>query len=193
EHRIVAFTRREGPERLGRRIGSLIAFTQLLKSRARLQPLGEIFFVGRKTRANRAVEPVDAVGLHLLSCFLRGPPLLGHSVRRDIHSGTIVANAAMDKNFLAGVLANQHQEFSERLVLRMEAAPGKRHILHSELGHHLAFAVASTAQVHHNLDSHFWEVAKTSLRWLPAPVKLRSYLAESRHAVKRQLADNRMI
>src|SRR5258708_34345662 len=46
------------------------------------------------------VEPIHTVCRHLPLCFLRRPALFGHPICCYIHSGSIVADAAVNEDFL---------------------------------------------------------------------------------------------
>jgi hypothetical protein len=116
--------------------------TQALECAARLESLGKFVQVGRQPWANHAVEPIHTVSLHFPLCFLRRPALFGDPVHRHIHSGTVVADAAVDENLLAWVVAEQGKELREMLISRTETLLRKRDIPHPEAGHELALALA---------------------------------------------------
>ncbi len=61
--------------------------------------------------------------LHIVHGLLGGPSFFRHAIRCHGHAGAIVAQAAMDKDFLARIVANQRQKFREGLVFGKRTAP----------------------------------------------------------------------
>ena len=78
--------------------------------------LGEFFLEVSQGRADRAVNSLEAEQFHLFHGLVGGPSLFRDSIRRDRHSGAVVAQAAVDEDFLPGIAFNHLQELDERLV-----------------------------------------------------------------------------
>ena len=82
--------------------GGMFRGAQAFKCGAGLESRGKFFFVGRQRETDCFVESIHTVGLHFLSCFLRGPTLFRDPVACYIHSRAVVADTAVDENLLAG-------------------------------------------------------------------------------------------
>ena len=68
---------------------------------------------------------------HFFSCFLGSPSLVSHSVCRDGHACAVVAQAAVDVDFLIRIVANDLEKLCEYFVAREHAEPWDRNELHA--------------------------------------------------------------
>ena len=78
--------------------------------------LGETLLVRFQAGADHVVDSAEAEEFHFFQGLIRGPAVFRHAVRRDRHASPVVAEAAVHKDFLAGILLDHLQESDERLI-----------------------------------------------------------------------------
>src|SRR6267143_1949069 len=61
-------------------------------------------------------KAVEAKKIHLLQSLLGGPFFEGHAIGGDEDAGAIIAEAAVHKNFLFGVIVEQREELNHLLI-----------------------------------------------------------------------------
>jgi hypothetical protein len=124
--------------------------------------------------------------LHLPHSFLRGPSLLGHSIRCDHHPGAVVTGLAVDENLFPAIFADQCEEPGYVGVFWMEAVPRNRNVTHPESDYLLALPFnASFARVHNDPGAHPSQFLKSGVRRLSAAIQRRVHLAKIWYALDR--------
>ena len=89
-----------------------------------LQPLGKFSFILSEAGADEVVGAGEAEGAHLVHGFVGGPTLFGHAVGRYHHTGAVVSQTAMHKDFFAFVVVHYLQKFGEYFIVRPGTAQG---------------------------------------------------------------------
>ena len=120
----------------------------------------------------------EAEGSHFVHGLIGGPVFLGHAVGRNHHSGAVIAQAAVHKNFLALVVVHHLQEFGEYFVSRPGTVPGNRHVFHPQALHLFFFVFAVGMCIHHNIHAHFFQCPKTFAAQKASTIQRRGDLAE---------------
>src|SRR5215467_16189256 len=96
-----------------------VRIAKLDQSRSALQP-------GRKIadeRFHRRVpESVEAEEVHFVDGLLRRPAVVRHAIGGDEHAGAVVPEAAVHKDFPAGIFAEKRQESGDLIVRRRRPA-----------------------------------------------------------------------
>lgn len=70
---------------------------------------------------------------HLVIGLVGGPMLLGHAVCGDHHAGAIIAEVAMHKDFIFGMVSAQLEKLGNLIVAGSQvSARGDRHVAHSQ-------------------------------------------------------------
>ncbi len=124
----------------------------------------------------------EAEDLHLVHGFVGGPAFFRHAVGRDHHSGTVIAEAAVDEDFLATILPEHLQKFDEDIVVRPGTMPGNGDVFHAEFGGGGFFAAAVVVGIDNNGYAHFGQGLESGGVQQAAAVEGGRDLAEIRHA-----------
>lgn len=143
--------------------------------------LGELLLEVRDAGADERVNSCESERAHLMHGFIGGPAFVGYAIGCDGHAGAVVAEAAMDKNLLFGILRNYFEKSDERLVIGKRAVPWDRNVLHAEFGDGgLFIAVGAASHVDNDGDSHRLEAFEALDTRLASTVETRSDPAEVR-------------
>ena len=118
----------------------------------------EVLFEVCDAGADEGVNAGESELAHLLHGFVGGPAFVGHAVGCDGHAGAVVAEAAVQEDYLAGIFRDQLEKSDEGAVVGKRAMPRDGDILHAELGDRGLFAlVGAAAHVDDDGDSHVLE------------------------------------
>src|SRR5260221_164616 len=80
--------------------------------------------------------------LHFLFGFLWRPALLGHAVGGNHHSRAVIPQAAVDENLFTRIVPQRCKELREYFIFWKRTMPRHCDVLHSEMCHDLALAIA---------------------------------------------------
>src|SRR6266850_1012011 len=137
---------------------------------ARREPANEGFHGGMP-------KAVEAKKIHLFHGLLGGPFFEGHAIGGNEHAGAIIAEAAVHKNLLFGVIGEEREELNYLLIRwRGPSTDGNMHETHAQGVGLPAFpgdrVGIFSAKVDHGGDAQFLEFGQALRSGLRAAIKM---------------------
>lgn len=155
------------------------------------EALRELLFIRTDTRADEAMDTGEAELFHLVHGLVRGPSFIGHAVGSDGESGAVVAEAAVNEDFLALVVVDDFEEARERFVAWEGTTPWDGDVSHAECGCGGFFGLAGAAtHVDDDRDFHFLKIFEALMAGLAAAVESGGDFSKVRDASHFRVAGN---
>jgi hypothetical protein len=124
-------------------------------------------------------EAVKAKEIHLMKGLLNGPLFNGHAIGGNEDASAVLAETAMEENFLCRVIAEEREELNHLLIC------GRRPLIHGDvdethtegldlLAFPEDFCGIFEAKIDDRVDAEFLELGQALWSWLRAAVKMIS-------------------